>query len=172
MKMIFLFIILFIIFYNTIEGFSVDNMKYLSCPNKYNKMLNNYKLKENDISPLPVGFYSSLLNVGGARNQRRYLESPICEKEYNFTDDYFINNKITDCPKLPGNCDMGNNISGKKFHKDNKLPLDDPFFLHGIIEKKNKVLLYPPDIIENILEVHDLNEEEISNRSIHHQSNF
>ena len=169
--MIFLFIILFIIFYNTIEGFSVDNMKYLSCPNKYNKMLNNYKLKENDISPLPVGFYSSLLNVGGARNQRRYLESPICEKEYNFTDDYFINNKITDCPKLPGNCDMGNNISGKKFHKDNKLPLDDPFFLHGKIEENNKVL-YSPNIIENILEVHDLNEEEISNRSIHHQSNF
>ena len=170
MKIIFLFIILFIIFYNTIEGFNVDNKVYLACPNKYNKMENNYKLIKNDIREIPSGFISDIITEGGGR-EKRYFKPPICEKEYNFTDDYFINNKITDCPELPGNCDMGSNISGKKFHKDNKLPLDDPFFLHGKIEENNKIL-YSPNIIEKILEVHNLNEEEISKKSIHHQSNF
>ena len=146
------------------EGFTNDNTTYKVCRNKYNKMANNYLLRENDVSPLPVGFYSSLLNVGGARDNRRYLEPPICETSHSFNNDYFINHKITDCLDLPGNCDSFNNIS-RDTYKNNAEPLEDPTFLHGKAKQNNKIM-YSDEITQDILSAHDLNVKDIAQRSI------
>ncbi len=145
------------------EGFTNDNTTYRVCRNKYNKMDNNYLLRENDVSPLPVGFYSSLLNVGGARDSRRYLEPPICEGEYSFNNNYFLNHKLTNCPDLPANCDTFNNITSDMY-KDNEEPLEDPMFLHGKAKGNNKIL-YNDEITADILSAHDVNVEEIVQRS-------
>jgi len=162
-----LLLLLFIIIYSLFglykEGFTNDNMTYKVCRNKYNNMENDYLLRENDVSPLPVGFYSSLLNVGGARDERRYLEPPICETSHSFNNDYFINNKITNCPDLPGNCDVFNNIT-KDTYKNNAEPLEDPFFLHSKVNGNNKII-YDEGITQDILSAHDLNVEDIVKRS-------
>ena len=172
MKLIFFLVILLIYLIYNFEGFSVNDNIYDFCPNKYNKMMNNYKLKKNDIKPLPVGFYSSILNVGGARNERRYLDPPICVEEHDFLNDYFINNKITDCLPHPRNCDgIGNNIDAKKIYKNNRLPLIDPFDRYGVVGKDYGIL-YEQGIQDKFLLLHDENEEEIKHRSYYHQSNL
>jgi len=51
MKLLFLLVILFIYFIYKIEGLSVNDYIYDVCPNKYNKMMNNYKFKKNEIRP-------------------------------------------------------------------------------------------------------------------------
>ncbi len=164
-----LFIVLLYILHSSLfglykEAFTNDNTTYKVCRNKYNKMDNDYLLRENDVSPLPVGFYSALLNVGGARDNRRYLEPPICETSHSFNNDYFINHKITDCPDLPGNCDAFNNIS-KDTYKNNSEPLEDPTFLHGKVNQNNKIM-YSDEITQDILSAHDLNVKDIAKRSI------
>jgi len=171
MKLLFLLVILFIYFIYKVEGLSVNDYIYDVCPNKYNKMMNNYKLKKNDIRPLPVGFYSSILNEGGARDERRYLDSPICVKEHEFIEDYFINNVITDCPSYPGNCDSVGARDAKKLYKKNRLPLINPMDTYGVVGEDYGILY---DKVEQgkFIELHHLNEEDIHERSNHHQSNF
>ena len=171
MKLLFLLVILLIYFIYKVEGLSVNDYIYDVCPNKYNKMMNNYKLKKNDIRPLPVGFYSSILNEGGARDERRYLDSPICVKEHEFIEDYFINNVITDCPSYPGNCDSVGARDAKKLYKKNRLPLINPMDTYGVVGEDYGILY---DKVEQgkFIELHHLNEEDIHERSNHHQSNF
>ena len=158
-----LFILVYSVFGLCKEGFTNDNTTFKVCRNTYNEMDNDYSLKINDVSPLPKGFYSSLLNVSGARDDRRYLEAPICDKSQSFNNDYFINNKITDCPDLPGNCDQTNNVT-KDIYKNNTDPLEDPFFLYGKVNQNNKIM-YSDEITQDILSAHDVNVEEIVKRS-------
>ena len=170
-KYMFLSVIILLLFINiTTEGFKNDNTTYKVCRNKYNNMDNNYLLKENDVSPLPVGFYSSLLNEGGARDEHRYLEPPICSTDHSFSNNYFTNNKLVDCPDLPGNCTTFSNISKKDIYKDDVKLLDDPKFLEGKVNENIRIL-YDDKIVSNILSVHMLNEEEIAKRADHHQNN-
>ena len=119
------------------EGFKNDNTIYQVCSNKYNNIDNNYLVKTNNVSPLPVGFYSSLLNVGGARGDRRYLEAPICEGSQAFNNNYFINNKLTDCLEEKSNCDKTNNGNVNDNGKGNRTykreftdPIKNPYELH------------------------------------------
>ena len=77
---------IFIVFYTLFtlfklrkEGFENDNMVYNVCRNKYNDMNNDFYLKENDLSPLPSGFYSDLFSVGCAMKYKQYFDVPICE---------------------------------------------------------------------------------------------
>lgn len=162
-----LLVILFSFLKLKIEGFINNNTTYRVCRNRYNKMDNNYLVRENDVSPLPVGFYSALLNVGEARDSRRYLEPPICLREYSFNNDYFLNHKITDCPDLPGNCDSVNNITPETY-KNNTEPLEDPMFLLGKVRDNNSKILYNEEIISDILSAHDVNVEEIVKRVYEH----
>ena len=171
MKLLFLLVILFIYFIYKIEGLSVNDYVYDVCPNKYNKMMNNYKLKKNDIRPLPVGFYSSILTEGGGRNDRRYLDSPICVEAHEFLDEYFINNKLTECPPYPGNCDGIGTQDAKKIYKYNRLPLIHPMDTYGVVGEDYGIL-YEKKEQGKFIELHHLNEEEIQKRSHHHQSNF
>ncbi len=167
LKIILLLLILLFSFLKLkIEGFTNDNTTYRSCKNTYNSMENDYLLRENDVSPLPIGFYSSLLNVGGARDNRRYLEPPICKERHSFNNDYFINHKITDCADLPATCDSLNNMNAET-HKNNAEPLEDPMFLHGKAKGNNKIL-YNNEIMDDILSAHDVNVEEIVKRVYAH----
>jgi len=162
-----LILLLFIIIYSLFglykEGFTNDNTTYKVCRNKYNDMDNDYYLKANDLSPLPSGFYSDLLSVGGAREDKEYFGVPICEESRTFNNDYFINNQIINCPDLPDTCDRASNI-GKGIFKHNKLPLEDPNFLHGSALGNNKIL-YDEKLLNKMLEVHDVNVEGIVKRS-------
>lgn len=167
-KIILLIFLLMFISISTIEGFRNNNMTFKVSRNKYNGMNNNYLLRENDVSPLPIGFYSSLLNVAGVRDERRYLEPPIAVTTHSFNDDYFINNKITDCPDLPGNCDVFNNVTSGRVYKDNKDSLVDPLKTYTKAKQNDKIL-YDENIIREILSVHELNEEEAVKRANNHQ---
>lgn len=166
-------LVIFIVFYTLFtlfklrkEGFENDNMVYNVCRNKYNDMNNDFYLKENDLSPLPTGFYSALLTVGGARKDKQYFDVPICEESRTFNNDYFINNKITNCPELPETCDRVSNIN-KDTYKGNKLPLEDPNFLHGSVLGNNKIL-YDEKLLNEMLEVHNVNVEDIVQRTNDH----
>jgi hypothetical protein len=167
-KIILLIFLLMFISISTIEGFRNNNMTFKVSRNKYNGMNNNYLLRENDVSPLPTGFYSSLLNVAGVRDERRYFETPISLTTHSFNGDYFINNKLTDCPDLPGNCDVFNNVNSGRVYKDNKYSLPDPLNTYSKAKQNDKVL-YDKKIIRDILSVHELNEEEIVKRANDHQ---
>ena len=171
MKLLFLLGILFIYFIYKIEGLSVNDYVFDVCPNKYNKMMNNYKLKKNDIKSIPEGFYSSILTEGGARDEIRYYEPPICVKEHGFIDDYFINNKLTDCPKFPGNCEHVGTNNIKKIYKKNKLPLINPMDTYGVVGEDYGIL-YDEGEQKKFLKLNNLNVVEINKSAGHHQSNF
>jgi len=171
-KIFFMLLILYLIYkLSKIEGFKNNNTTFKATRNKYNGMMNDYLIRENDVSPLPVGFYSSLLNVAGVRDEHRFLESPISETTHSFANEYFLNNKITDCPDLPGNCDTFNSFTNGEIFKDNKDPLPDPFFLFPKPGQNDKII-YEDIINTDILSAHNLNEEELVKRISTNQSNF
>jgi len=166
MKSIFLLILIVFLYfcYKNVEGYSVDTIVddniYETCPNTYNNMNNDYKLKLNPIKPSPVGFYSDILESGGARSKRRYLAPPICVKSHEFVPDYWINNKIVDCPALPhGKCDTINSNGSRDLYKNNKEPLIDPFYPYPKVGK-NYSIIYPEEEQKKFIELHVENEIE------------
>ncbi len=183
MKRLFLLsLIIFLYFcYKKVEGYSnetiVDDFVYEICPNTYNNMNNDYKIKLNPIKKVPIGFYSDILEAGGARNKRRYLEPPICVKSHEFVPDYWINNKLVDCPALPhGNCDTINSNGSKHLYRDYKQPLFDPFYPHSDVGK-NYAIIYPEEEQKKFIKLHVENEidserlyNEMERIKIHHDN--
>jgi len=174
MKKIFLLALLIFLYfcYKKVEGYTdnntiVDDVIYDVCPNTFNKMNNDYKIKINKIAAPPVGFYSDILETGGARDERRYLAPPICVKEHEFVPDYFINNRIVDCPPLPMKCDGINaNASNKDIYKDNKEGLEDPFYPYEKVGKNYKIL-YPEEEQKKFILLHIENEIELDKEMQH-----
>lgn len=164
MKCIFFISLLVFLFfcYKVNEGFSnetnVNDFVYKICPNKYNNIANDYKINYNPIKKEPIGFYSSILEAGGIRDKKRYLSPPICVEKHDFVTDYWINNKLVDCPALPhGNCDTINSNGSKDLYKDYKEPLFDPFYPHSDVGK-NYSIIYPEQEREKFIELHIKNE--------------
>ena len=183
MKRIFLLsIVIFLFFcYKVKEGYSnesvVNDFVYEICPNTYNNMNNDYKMKLNPIKKSPIGFYSDIIETGGARSKRRYLEPPICVKSHDFVPDYWINNKLVDCPALPhGKCDTINSNGSKNLYKNYKEPLLDPFYPHSDFGK-NYLIMYPEEEQKKFIKLHIENEmdneklyNEMERIKIHHDN--
>ena len=152
MKLVlFSFIFLFLFIY-MIEGMEVNDYKYEVCSNKslkrygYENMLNNYNIVKNDIKPLPKGTLSAVINASGKRNKYRLYSTPLCNEGKNFTEDYFINNHIT-------------NVNNKR----NRLPLFDPFYSEGTFGDDYKILYDDSEII-HFTDVNKENEKEFLQR--------
>ena len=130
----------------------VNDYKYEVCSNEaltrygYGNMLNNYNIVKNDIKPLPKGTVSAVINASGCRNERRLYSPPICGDGKYFTEDYFINNQIT-------------NVNNKR----NRLPLFDPFYSEGTFGDDHKIL-YDENEIIHFTDVHKENEKEVLHR--------
>ena len=148
---------------------SLNNTIYEVCADKDNEniILNDYYKKENDVNPQPKGFYSYMLDTAG-RKEDNYFDPPICKNKREFKkNDYFINNKLVDCLPLPhGKCDsLNNNHNKKNNYKENRLPLEDPFYLHSNVGENYRIT-FDKRIIESIENAHinnELENEEIYN---------
>ena len=152
MKFVFLSFLILLIFLFTIEGFEVNDYRYEVCSNKILKnsglkhMLNNYNIVKNDIKPLPTWTVSAVINASGVRNKHRLYTPPICKNGKNFSDNYFINNQITD-------------VNNER----DRLPLFDPYYLEGTYGKSEKIL-YDDNEIIHFTDVHKENEKEVLHR--------
>ena len=151
MKIVFLALLIFLVFFYQIEGFTVNDNRYEACSNKFLSnnglnMLTNYNIVKNDIKPLPTGTVSALINESGVRNKHRLFTPPICQDKKVFIDEYFINNQIT-------------NVKNPR----NRLPLFDPFYLEGENGVSQKIV-YDDDEIIHFTDVHKVNEKELLHR--------
>ena len=150
MKLVFFSFIFLFLFIYMIEGMEVNDYKYEVCSNEglskygFGNMLNNYNIVKNDIKPLPDGTVSALIKA--FLNEHRLYSPPICRDGKYFTDNYFINNQIT-------------NVNNKR----NRLPLFDPNYLEGTYGDDHKILYDDSEII-HFTDVHKENEKEVLQR--------
>jgi hypothetical protein len=148
MKVLLLIIIFFILFiYKYKENFEVNTDIYNVCKNQHNNMYNNYNISNNNIEPHDEGFYSYLLTEGGARRTNKFLSAPLCHKNHDFTNDYFINNKIQDI----------NN-------ENNILPLPDPFYKYSNVNDNYRLIYEEESVKAMFAKAHEINKKEIMNR--------
>jgi hypothetical protein len=148
MKVLLLLIILFIFFiYKYKENFEVNSDIYSVCHNQHNNMYNNYNISKNIIKPHDEGFYSYLLTEGGARRTKKFLSAPLCRKNLEFKNDYFINNKIQDI----------NN-------ENNMLPLEDPFYKYSNVNDNYRLIYEEESVKAMFAKAHEKNEKEIMKR--------
>ena len=95
-----LLIIIIIIYFNRqrIEGL-VNEYQYFYCSDKKGHPGTYYRKVLNEIEPERHGFYSDLLDViddEDSGDKSILFQTPLCEREYDYTKNYFNDNMIMD----------------------------------------------------------------------------